>query len=150
MQHLNQIKASCSDYEDKWGSQLSVANATADKQTRLWSKLQTFFNNWISCKYSEIMQTPVQHAQNTTKSNRLKTTHRVLIKNLKLIQITSALHLPTKVITQHWMHLSTRSLCSINKQHTHTVSQKQDTKLLPITSANVNQFSKFFYWQTQW
>jgi len=33
----------------------------------------------------------------------------------------------------------------------YTVSQKkQDTKLLPITSANVNRFSKFFHWQTHW
>jgi len=31
----------------------------------------------------------------------------------------------------------------------YTVSQKQDTELLPITSPNVNQFSKFFHWQTQ-
>ena len=31
----------------------------------------------------------------------------------------------------------------------YTVSQKkQDTKLLPITSPNVNRFSKFFHWQT--
>jgi len=31
----------------------------------------------------------------------------------------------------------------------YTVSQKKhDTKLLPITSPNVNQFSKFFHWQT--
>ena len=30
---------------------------------------------------------------------------------------------------------------------TYTVSQKkQDTKLLPITSPNVNRFSKFFHW----
>ena len=28
--------------------------------------------------------------------------------------------------------------------------KKQDTKLLPITSQNVNRFSKFFYWQTHW
>ena len=33
----------------------------------------------------------------------------------------------------------------------YTVSQKkQDTKLLPITSPNVNRFSKFFHWQTHW
>ena len=33
----------------------------------------------------------------------------------------------------------------------YTVSQKkQDTKLLPITSLNVNRFSKFFHWQTHW
>ena len=33
----------------------------------------------------------------------------------------------------------------------YTVSQKkQDTKLLPITSPNVNRFSKFFRWQTHW
>ena len=33
----------------------------------------------------------------------------------------------------------------------YTVSQKkQDTILLCITSPNVNRFSKFFYWQTQW
>jgi len=32
-------------------------------------------------------------------------------------------------------------------RHTYTVSQKkQDTKLLPITSPNVNRFSKFFHW----
>jgi len=36
-------------------------------------------------------------------------------------------------------------------KHTYTVSQKkQDTKLLPITSPNVNRFSKFFHWQTHW
>jgi len=29
----------------------------------------------------------------------------------------------------------------------YTVSQKkQDTKLLPITSPNINRFSKFFHW----
>jgi len=27
----------------------------------------------------------------------------------------------------------------------HCVSKKQDTKLLPITSPNVNRFSKFFH-----
>jgi len=32
----------------------------------------------------------------------------------------------------------------------HRESKKQDTKLLPTTSPNVNQFSKFFYRQTQW
>ena len=32
----------------------------------------------------------------------------------------------------------------------HCVSKKQDTKLLPITSPNVNRFSKFFHWQTHW
>jgi len=31
----------------------------------------------------------------------------------------------------------------------HSESKKQDTKLLPITSPNVNQFSNFFHWQTQ-
>ena len=28
----------------------------------------------------------------------------------------------------------------------HCVSKKQDTELLPITSPNVNRFSKFFHW----
>jgi len=28
--------------------------------------------------------------------------------------------------------------------------EKQDIKLLPITSPNVNRFSKFFHWQTHW
>jgi len=28
--------------------------------------------------------------------------------------------------------------------------KKQDTTLLPITSPNVNRFSKFFHWQTHW
>jgi len=28
--------------------------------------------------------------------------------------------------------------------------KKQDTKLMPITSPNINRFSKFFHWQTQW
>jgi len=32
----------------------------------------------------------------------------------------------------------------------HCVSKKQDTKLLPITSPNVNRFSKFFHCQTHW
>jgi len=45
------------------------------------------------------------------------------------------------------------SLTSVfdGRQLFYTVSQKkQDTKLLPITSPNVNRFSKFFHWQTQW
>ena len=33
--------------------------------------------------------------------------------------------------------------------YVHCVSKK-DTKLLPITSPNVNRFSKFFPWQTHW
>jgi len=36
------------------------------------------------------------------------------------------------------------------KTDLHCVSKKQDTKLLPITSPNVNRFSKFFHWQTHW
>ena len=28
--------------------------------------------------------------------------------------------------------------------------KKQDTKLMPITSPNVNRFSKFFHWLTHW
>ena len=32
----------------------------------------------------------------------------------------------------------------------HRESKKQDTKLLPITSPNVNRLSKFFYCLTQW
>jgi len=32
----------------------------------------------------------------------------------------------------------------------HCVSKKEDTKLLPITSPNINRFSKFFHWQTHW
>ena len=32
----------------------------------------------------------------------------------------------------------------------HRESKKQDTKHLPITSPNVNRFSKFFQWQTYW
>ena len=34
--------------------------------------------------------------------------------------------------------------------HTLCLKKKQDTKLLPITSPNVNRFSKFFHWQTHW
>jgi len=30
------------------------------------------------------------------------------------------------------------------------LKKKQDTKLLPITSPDVNRFSKFFHWQTHW
>ena len=35
-------------------------------------------------------------------------------------------------------------------QYTLCLKKKQDTKLLPITSPNVNRFSKFFHWQTHW
>ena len=53
-------------------------------------------------------------------------------------------------------HMQTFDKIKLNKMvmHVHTktyytVSQKkQDTKLLPITSPNVNRFSKFFHWQT--
>jgi len=35
---------------------------------------------------------------------------------------------------------------TITSLYIYTVSKKQDTKLLPITSPNVNRFSKFFHW----
>ena len=42
-------------------------------------------------------------------------------------------------------------VCDECPKRYYTVSQKkQDTKLLPITSANINRFSNFFLWQTQW
>jgi len=34
--------------------------------------------------------------------------------------------------------------------YTLCLRKKQDTKLLPITSPNVNRFSQFFYWLTHW
>jgi len=37
-----------------------------------------------------------------------------------------------------------------SRPYIHCVSKKQDTKFLPITSPNVNRFSKFFHWQTHW
>ena len=35
-------------------------------------------------------------------------------------------------------------------KYTLCLKKKQDTKLLPITSRNVNRFSKFFHWYTHW
>ena len=48
--------------------------------------------------------------------------------------------------------LTKKGACSTlwRTQNIHRVSKKQDTKLLPITSPNVNRFSKFFNWQTHW
>ena len=37
-------------------------------------------------------------------------------------------------------------LMLLSNCYIHCVSKKQDTKLLPITSPNVNRFSKFFHW----
>jgi len=52
--------------------------------------------------------------------------------------------------TLHYLQLPNHPDCSkkiFMTGHIYTVSQKkQDTKLLPITSPNVNQFSKFFHW----
>jgi len=41
-------------------------------------------------------------------------------------------------------------VCLRHVEYTRWVKKKQDTKLLPITSPNINRFSQFFYWQTQW
>jgi len=47
--------------------------------------------------------------------------------------------------------LTNKDVSLIMRGRLYTVSQKkQDTKLLPITSLNVNRFSKFFHWQTHW
>jgi len=35
---------------------------------------------------------------------------------------------------------------TLQEVNLHCVSKKPDTKLLPITSPNVNRFSKFFHW----
>ena len=49
------------------------------------------------------------------------------------------------------MNMNIISVYNMKPNNNYTVSQKkQDTKLLPITSPNVNRFSKFFYWQTHW
>ena len=45
---------------------------------------------------------------------------------------------------------STLSVQLVMHTFIHCVSKKQDTKLLPITSPNVNRFSKFFHWKTHW
>jgi len=42
------------------------------------------------------------------------------------------------------------TIFNVYKLFVHCVSKKQDTKLLPITSPNVNRFSKFFHGQTHW
>ena len=47
--------------------------------------------------------------------------------------------------TRLWCRDGDAQTCS--KDNIHCVSKKQDTKLLPITSPNVNWFSKFFHWQ---
>jgi len=46
--------------------------------------------------------------------------------------------------------LECSTLCRITQRHMiaqglYTVSQKNDTKLLPITSPNINRFSKLFH-----
>jgi len=47
-------------------------------------------------------------------------------------------------------HLIYETSCIFVLVKTYTVSQKkQDTKLLPITSPNINRFSKFFHCWTQ-
>jgi len=38
----------------------------------------------------------------------------------------------------------------MNYRYTLCLRKKQDTKLLPITSPNVNRFSKFFHWLIHW
>jgi len=43
--------------------------------------------------------------------------------------------------------------CGLSLQiyiYTLCLRKKQDTKLLPITSPNVNRFSQFFHLQTHW
>ena len=62
----------------------------------------------------------------------------------------------------HWSVESTRSTAGKESiiiiiiiiigeyYYTSWVNIKQDTKLFPITSPNVNRFSKFFQGQTQW
>ena len=43
-------------------------------------------------------------------------------------------------------HILTSVYCPWQSEHTLCLRKKQDTKLLPITSPNVNRFSKFFHW----
>ena len=61
-----------------------------------------------------------------------------------------------QMLKQRWWQAWTGTNCFSTFQQPiqtiiHCVSKKkQDTKLLPITSPNVNRFSKFFQWQTHW
>jgi len=53
-----------------------------------------------------------------------------------------------RIKVQFWptLHASTVAAMTL----LHRESKKQDTKLLPITSLNINRFSKFFQSQTHW
>ena len=65
---------------------------------------------------------------------------------------SSAHYTPTGVQSKRPSHTASSNYISWTPYAAqYTVSQKkQDTKLLPITSPNVNRFSKFFHWQTHW
>ena len=55
-------------------------------------------------------------------------------------------------ITKKTLEFSSTVLSTLSQYlKYYTISQKkQDTKLMPITSPNVNRFLKFFRWQTHW
>jgi len=69
--------------------------------------------------------------------------HHNCIAEWLLYSLRSSLSLSISIL-RFW------SASFLANKHLHCVSKKQDTKLLPITSPNVNRFSKFYHWQTQW
>jgi len=50
------------------------------------------------------------------------------------------------LVNQHLTELKLQQQQQEQPLLLHCVSKKQDNKLLPITSPNVNRFSKFFHW----
>jgi len=98
----------------------------------------------FQCKYHFILM--MHFSLLCTESSAMH--HRIVCyvhrdsSTLNFTQISAARH-PCEAQTS-WIHYLTHY-----SDQMHRESKKQETKLLPITSPNVNRFSKFLYWQTQ-
>ena len=106
-----------------------------------------------SCFGISIVETCYRHCGRSAcdKVDRRRSTRRRSNK-LKIAPSSDSrlLQFITVIIKLCLQHDRVGLLATADTCYTLCLKKKQDTKLLPITSPNVDRFSKFFHWQTHW
>jgi len=111
-----------------------------------YTHCDTLGNAWRSWKASLICRTKPQIRKNS-EVNKEQNWLRRWPTTPSLFYSCLETHLFYKCFPQYNVSASLPGIAATN----YTVSQKkQHTKLLPITSPNINRFSKFFHCETQW
>jgi len=125
---------------------ISAASLVIDTEARqIWSKDIVLFEKTVPITPSRSDKSPTAEPSTFVSSSDISLTitdsfPSVTTLSPSVVDLCATAASPTTTVSSSVVDASaTTTLC---------LRKKQDTKLLPITSRNVNRFSKFFHWQT--